>query len=333
MPRTLRLELGVNGAFCTRRWEDPGNWMRLTRECGFRVHEFCGDVIDPLFSGDRSFQLEQAAAVKAAAKRHGVTISDIYTGVATHRFHGLSHSDRRARQRMREWIEAAMDLALIMGTDAIGGHWDAIPVEVWPDEGRLRRALDRLYGIFRKLAEVARQKGLRTIYDEQMYIPSEIPWTLAQAEEFMREVNRDRKGVPVYLTVDVGHAAGVHYGLGGPDTDYVAWLQRFAAVSEIVHLQQTTPDASAHWPFTDEYNARGHIEMPRVLEAITHSHQTWADNSLCGIVPPVDHTYLILEVIPGSTHTEERVLRELTASSEYLQQFVPEQGLELDFPD
>src|SRR5205085_10145836 len=91
MPHTVQLQIGINGAFLTRRWEEPENWMRLTRECGFTVHSFCGDVIDPFFSGDRAFQQEQAKAAKAAAQAHGITICDFYTGVATHRFHGLSH--------------------------------------------------------------------------------------------------------------------------------------------------------------------------------------------------------------------------------------------------
>ncbi|MFQ6131042.1 MAG: sugar phosphate isomerase/epimerase family protein [Armatimonadota bacterium] len=332
MPRTLDLQLAVNGAFCTRRWEEPDNWMRLTRECGFRVHEFCADVIDPFFSGNTEFQLDQARQVREAAERHEVKICDIYTGVATHRFHGLSHSDPRARERMKQWIVNNMDIALAMGTDAIGGHWDALPVEVWQDEQRHRQALKRVCGIFRDLAEIAKAKGLRSIYDEQMYIPSEVPWTLEQCEMMLREINRDSRGVPVYVTVDVGHAAGVHYGATGDDVDYLKWLERFAAVAEIIHLQQTTPDASAHWPFNEHYNRQGHIEMEKVMAAIEQSHRTWQDNPLREVMEPVTQSYLVLEVIPGSTHTEERVLTELKESADYLHQFVPEEGLQLSVP-
>src|SRR5437016_13235027 len=99
MSHTVQLDIGINGAFLTRRWEEPDNWMRLTRECGFTVHSFCGDVIDPFFSGDHEFRMEQARATHEAAARYGVTLCDLYTGVATHRFHGLSHSDPRARRR------------------------------------------------------------------------------------------------------------------------------------------------------------------------------------------------------------------------------------------
>ena len=60
MARDIQLDLGINGAFITRRWEEPDNWMRLTRELGYDHHEFCADVIDPFFSGDREYQMQTA---------------------------------------------------------------------------------------------------------------------------------------------------------------------------------------------------------------------------------------------------------------------------------
>ncbi len=330
MDREVRIETGINGAFLTRRWERPGNWMRLTREVGFRNHEFCGDVLDPFFSGDREFQLETAAQVKAEAERYDVTIIDIYTGVATHRFHGLSHSHPAPRQRMKEWILDCCDLALAMGADRVGGHWDAISVEVMQDEKAYQSAIGRVQSIFRELSRAAAAKGIAALYNEQMYIPSEIPWTLEQAESFLLEVNRHNdQGCPVYLTVDVGHQAGMHYGLEDPDLDYVEWCRRFGAVAEIVHLQQTTPDASHHWPFTEEYNKRGHIEIPPILEALEEAHREYDASPFAGVLPPVEQTWLVAEIIPGSTKTEDALLDELKQSADYLHQFVPEDGMTL----
>lgn len=45
MSRKVKIDLGINGAFLTRRWEEPDNWMRLTKETGYDYHEFCGDVL------------------------------------------------------------------------------------------------------------------------------------------------------------------------------------------------------------------------------------------------------------------------------------------------
>ena len=330
--RTLHLDIGINGAFLTRRWEEPDNWMRLTAGCGYPWHEFCADVLDPFFSGDRSYQLRTAAEVSAAAEKHGVRLIDVYTGVATHRFHGLSHSHEVVRARMREWIVVCMDIALAMGCTRIGGHWDAFSCEVLADLTRAAEARQGTFAQFRELAHVGRAKGLTAIYNEQMYIPSEIPWTIAGAYEFLDAVNRDNgEGVPIYLTVDVGHQAGMHHGAEGDDLDYVAWLHHFAPVAEVVHLQQTTPDASHHWPFTAAHNSRGHVRVGAVLEAIRYGHEHWAENPLSAVMSPVEETILVAEIIPGSTKHEDVLLEELVETARYLRCFVPEGGLRWEF--
>jgi len=331
VPHTVSMDIGINGAFITRRWEDPTNWMRLTRETGYPRHEFCGDVLDPFFSGDRAYQLETARQVRKAAADYGVTIVDIYTGVATHRFHGLSHSDARVRQRMIDWIEDCMDLCLEMGTTRIGGHWDAFSVETLSDPVRTARAWDNLVEVFRRLAETGRRKGIEAIYQEQMYIPSEVPWTIEQGHRFLHEVNDGSAGCPVLLTVDVGHMAGQAYGGTGRDLSYLEWLREFGAYSEIIHLQQTTPDASHHWPFTEEYNRRGHVSIPAVIDALHAAHAAAKQSPLASALTPVKEQSLVAELIPGSTRTEEVTLREQKETAAYLRQYVPEGGLHWSF--
>jgi sugar phosphate isomerase/epimerase len=328
----VHLDIGINGAFLTRRWEQPDNWMRLTRECGYSVHSFCGDVLDPFFSGDPAFQREQALATREAAAKYGVTLCDLYTGVATHRFHGLSHSDPRSRQRMKEWIHAAAELAILMGTDTLGGHWDAFSCEVLADPGLTAEATQRLYTTFRELSHELKGSGLRTLIQEQMYIPSEKPWTLQECQDFLLAVNENNSdGIQVLVTLDVGHQAGMHYGLAGEDLDYLAWLRRFASVSEIIHLQQTTPDASHHWAFTPETNRRGHVDIEKALDAIRYSHAHHAEQPFASVLMPVTRNWLVAEIIPGSTKTETTLLAELTESARFLRQYVPEGGLNWSF--
>ena len=323
----VKIDIGVDGAFTTRRWEEPDSYLGLVRELGYEHFEFCADNLDPFFSGDREFQLAEAAAIKEAAQRHRVHITNVYTGMATHRFHGLSHRHPAARRRMREWIENAMDIALAMGTDSIGGHWDAYSIETMADPARLEERYQDVLAQFRSLAVTAKKKGMRALYVEQMYIPSEKPWTLKETEDMLLALNKDREGVPIYVTVDVGHQAGMHYGLSGPDLDYVEWVREFGAASEIIHLQQTTPESSAHWPFTGDYNEQGHVRIPEVLEALEESHRRYEEHSYASYLPQVENQFLILEVIPGSTITEDVLLAGLRESAGYLRQFVPEGGL------
>jgi D-erythrulose 1-phosphate 3-epimerase len=326
--RTITFEIAINGAFLTRRWEEPENWMRLTRECGYPVHSFCFDVLDPFFSGEEAFLYEEARKTREAADRYGVALCDLYTGVATHRFHGLSHSDPRARKRMREWVSGALSLAGAMGVDQIGGHVDAFSCEVLADEARTEEAMRRVIETYRDICREAGAKGQRAFYSEQMYIPSEVPWTLAQTERMLIEGNRDNPDACAFrVALDVGHQAGNHYGLNGDDLSYEVWLRRFGAQSELIHLQQTTQDASHHWPFTDEYNAKGHVDVQKVIDAVVASHRTWADTPAGAVLPAVEKHFLIGEFIPGSTKTEAKVLDELKRTAEYLRRYVPEGGL------
>ncbi|NLT42191.1 MAG: sugar phosphate isomerase/epimerase [Anaerolineae bacterium] len=329
MAHGVILDIGINGAFLTRRWEEPENWMRVTAELGYPYHEFCSDVLDPFFSGDSVYQQETAAAVAEAAKRHGVCIWDIYTGVATHRFHGLSHRHPAVRERMAQWIRETMALARAMGAERIGGHWDAISVEELEDDAGSDAVERRTIEQFRSLAEEAKPLGITAIYNEQMYIPSERPWTIAGAKRFLEAANRGRRGVPIYLTVDVGHQAGMHYGLTGEDLDYRAWLRELAPFCEVVHLQQTTPDGSHHWPFTEEYNQRGHIRMDEVLQAISDGFARASESPLAAALPPVRKQILVAEIIPGSTKHEAPLLRELEASAAFLRRYIPEGGLRI----
>ncbi len=334
MTRTLHIDHGINGAFITRRWERPENWMRLTAEAGYKWHSFCGDVIDPFFSGDKTYQMQAALQTREAAERYGVQFCDIYTGVATHRFHGLSHHNESVRARMCDWIIECMDIALMMGAPNVGGHWDAISVEVLEKGGdALQEVLDRTRQQFRSLSVIAKEKGLRSLSNEQMYIPSEVPWTIQGAYDFLEAVNANNPtGVPVYITLDTGHMAGMHYGLDNPeDLDYLAWLRHFAPVAEVIHLNQTTPDASKHWPFNDEFNEKGCVSIQDTLDAMKEGHERWNDNPLSKIMEPVEQTILINEYIPGSTTTEERVLRDITESAEHVAKFIPEGGMDWEF--
>jgi len=131
----------------------------------------------------------------------------------------------------------------------------------------------------------------------------------------------------VYLTVDTGHQAGAIYGAAGDDLRYTAWLERFASVCEIVHIQQTAANASAHWPFTEEHNQRGHVRIEDVLSAIERSHRLYNQHPFAGVLPPVKRTILVVEYIPGSTVNEETVLDSLKKTSTYLRKFIPEGGI------
>ena len=327
MSRQVSIKLGIDAAFATRRWERPANIVRLAWELGFTCLEYCGDLIDPFFMGDTEAQMELAAEVKATSEELGVEMWDLYTGMATHRFHGLAHSHPAMRRRMAQWVLEACDLARAMGCTRWGGHVDAIPVELLHDQEAYDRTVASLLAQWRELADQATDKGITALYIEQMYVPSEYPWNLRQQGEALLGYNLDREGCRIYTTIDVGHQAGQQYGMQPPDSDYREWLRHFGGFCEVVHLQQTSPEGSHHWPYTEEYNDAGHIDMDEVMSSLQEGHLAAADHPLAEVLPPVEEQRLILEVIPGSTKSEDRLLKELQISHDYLRQWVPAEGL------
>lgn len=325
--RNVHIDIGINGCFMARRWEQPKNWIEITRQTGFEYLEFDSDCLDPFFSGDTEYQRQTAATVRQLANDVGMIITDYYTGAATHRFHGLAHSNERVRERMKKWMVEAMDIAIELGANKIGGHFDAFSVEVLADKDLYGRQLDILYKTLKDIAVIGAEKGMEAIYLEQMYTPSEIPWTLDQTDEYLIELNSANKGCPIYLTVDTGHAAGKSYNLTGDSLLYEEWLKRFAAACEVIHLQQTTRDSSSHWPFTEEYNKKGDIVFDKILECIQWSHENYHRFAWSEVMKPADQNILVLEVIPSSTVEESQLIDQLTESCEYMRSSVPRGGM------
>jgi len=327
--RNIKIDIGINGCYLAKRWEKAENWIRLTKELGYDYLEFDSDCLDPFFSGSKSYQMTVAGKVRKLAEEEGVRITDYFTGAATHRFHGLSHSDNSVRRRMKQWILDAMDISNALGAGKVGGHFDAFSVETLADQEAFDRQYRMTIDTFRDLAKQGKRKGIRALYLEQMYTPAEVPWTLEQTDKYLCDLAEGNTGCDIFLTVDVGHAAGGWYGLEGDELRYEEWLRRFAAACEVIHLQQTTRDASEHWPFTSKYNEAGDVRIEKIIECVRWSYENCEKQNWSKFIKPPEHIVLMMEVIPRSTTTEEILLRDLAECAAQLREHVPEGGLTL----
>ena len=327
--REITIDFGINNCFMARRWEKPENWVGITKQLGYDYMEFDSDCLDPFFSGDRSYQQKTAALVRQIAKEEGLHITDYYTGAATHRFHGLSHSDKSVQNSMRQWMLDAIDISIALGANKIGGHFDAYSVETMMDKDKYRAQYSSTIDSFKDIAAAGRQKGLKALYLEQMYIPSEVPWTLEQTDKYLCDLYKDNKGCDIYLTVDVGHAACGWYGATGDSLYYEEWLKRFAAACEVIHLQQTRRDASDHWPFTNEYNKKGDIRLEEIIRCIKWSYKNYKEQAWAKYLEPAEKNILIVEVIPGSTVTEEKLIQDLSETARQIREHIPEGGMKI----
>ncbi|HID95046.1 MAG TPA: sugar phosphate isomerase/epimerase [Candidatus Latescibacteria bacterium] len=303
------LKLGINLAFVRKRWTSPEEWFSIVKEkLGLEYVEFCSDLLDPVFVSEPT-RSRLAAEIKSKAEEYGLQIVDYCTGMMPHCINLLSHPDPEVRQDGFRWCEGAVKVAAKMGARGIGGHFDAISFRDWSDENRYEFYIAGLIQAFRGLSKLAGERGLEFILWEQMYVPGEVPYTIDQAEEVYRRTNEDA-GLPVYLLVDIGHACCQNYPHKPQDRDPYTWLRRLAPISPVIHIHQTTADASCHWPFTREYNEAGIIRPEKVIEAINSSGSK--------------ENYLVFEVFHPLAADEGQVLDELSQTVEYWRRHVEE---------
>jgi sugar phosphate isomerase/epimerase len=69
-------------------------------------------------------------------------------------------------------------------------------------------------------------------------------------------------GVPLKVCLDVGHAPHPS------QRDPYPWIEELAAVSPVIHLQQTVLHKSNHAPFTVENNKTGIINREKIMETV-----------------------------------------------------------------
>ena len=302
-----QLKLGVDLSFATKRWPEPEAWLEIVKnKLGLKYVEFDSDFLDPLFISEPT-RSEVASKIRALADEYEVEIHNCFTGVMTHCVNLLSHPDERIRQDGVRWCEHAITLTTKLGARGIGGHFDTISSRDLDDPERYRMLTDNLISTFEYLSTIAKQQGQEFILWEQLYAPSEIPYTIRQTEQWMERLN-EKASVPIPLVIDVGHMCCQNFVHDPEDEDPYQWLRRLGHLAPVVHLQQCNGTSSCHWPFTTEYNKIGIIQPEKVIDAINESG--------------ADEVYLFFEIFFSLSQNDQQVLDAMTESVEYWRKYV-----------
>lgn len=298
----VKFKLGVDLSFAKKRWPEPEVWLDIVKnKLGLRHVEFDSDFLDPLYVSEPA-RSEIAHEISEIAERQGVEIHNYYTGTMTHCVNLISHPDSRVRKDGIIWCEEAIRLATKLGAKGIGGHFDTISSRDLHDPERYNQRIDNLIQAFQHLSRLAKDQGHEFILWEQMYTPSEVPYTIEQSKELFKRVNKG-SSLPILITLDVGHACCHNFRHVSKDEDPYEWLREFAVMSPVVHIQQTSAGASCHWPFTKEFNKLGIIDGAKVLETIRSTAAV--------------ETLLVLEIFFPLTMPDEEVMKAMRASVNY----------------
>jgi sugar phosphate isomerase/epimerase len=251
-------------------------------------------------------------------REHRLEMVSVTTGRISYLLNVLNHPYADVRREGMRWCRRMVDLAAALGAPFVAGHFDYISQrELREREAEcLRRLVDGMI----ELSRYAREKGLRGVCLEQMHGPHLRPYTIAEADRMLREINA-AAALPVYLLADTGHMAHVppqDMRHSAEDKDPYAWLRRrYADLDTIfVHTQQTDAQASRHWPFTQAYRDQGIIEPRRVIEAVERSGVTTA--------------YLCFEILWGRGVPLDAIIRDIVETVEVFRRALREAGYRLD---
>ena len=80
---TPKIFLAIDNCFATKRWCEPGEWMRVIKDLGIRYVEASADnEIDPLYSCP-AFINDWVKQVRRESEKSGVRVVNLYSGHGT----------------------------------------------------------------------------------------------------------------------------------------------------------------------------------------------------------------------------------------------------------
>ena len=258
----MSYRLGINLGFATNKYPEPEVWTRIVRkDLGLRYVQFVADLLNPFWPA--AYVEDQTRRIKNAVKEHDIVIESIFTSTYT-RVNHLMSSDADARGFWFDWLKRFLDLGAEFGAKNAGTHFGCMSFDTYENPDRRKFILDEAVKGWQELSFYAREKGYECLIFEPMSVPREFANTVGETRELMDRVN-DHCGVPLRVCLDVGHAPHP------TERDPYPWIEQLAALSPVIHLQQTVLHKSNHAPFTAEYNKTGIISREKVMEAVKKS--------------------------------------------------------------
>ncbi len=213
-----KIYMSVDNCFASKRWTKPCDWLSVVNKCGVRHIESSADTECDMLYSDRAYLDEWTETVRQESKRSGIKIASVYTGHGTYTTLGLTHTDKRCRNRMLcKWLYSHIDNAAKL--DAIAGFYcHAFDDTVLQNPDTYSVYQDILYSQIKRAAEYAAEKKV-LLSLEQMYSPQQYPWRIKDARDLICKVSHGK--TPLYITIDTGHQYGQQLFLKPSEEDII----------------------------------------------------------------------------------------------------------------
>ena len=169
--------------------------------------------------------------------------------------------DAEARKFWLAWFRGFLDIGAEFGAKNAGAHFGIMTFDTYDNPDKRKFIMDEGIKGWQNLSFYAKEKGYECLIFEPMSIPREMANTVEETRQLLDMVNAN-SGVPLKVCLDVGHAPHP------AQRDPYPWIEQLAALSPVIHLQQTVLHKSNHAPFTAEQNGTGIITREKVMEAV-----------------------------------------------------------------
>ncbi|MDR2052336.1 MAG: sugar phosphate isomerase/epimerase [Treponema sp.] len=251
--------LGINLGFAINRYIEPEVWTKIvSKDLGLKYVQFVADLLNPFWP--ETYVKDQIRRIKTAAGENGIVIESLFTSAYT-RVNHLMNPDAEAREFWLDWFRRFLDIGAEFGAKNAGAHFGIMTFDTYDNPDKRKFILDEGVKGWQNLSFYAREKGYECLIFEPMSIPREMANTIEETKQLLDLVNA-HCGVPLRVCLDVGHAPHP------AQRDPYPWIEQLAALSPVIHLQQTVLHKSNHAPFTAEQNRTGIITREKVMEAV-----------------------------------------------------------------
>ncbi len=298
------MKLGINTGFALNRYPKPEQWMKVIGEdLGIRHVQLTADLINPSL-GDEVIN-DLINRIKKCKEKYNIQIDSVMTGAFT-RVNHFSHPDRISREFWKKWFKKLADIAVKLGAYDLSSHFGILCYEDLYDKERRDFILKETVASWKELAEYGKSIGLKSLSWEPMSVKREYGETIEETKRIQRML--EGSAIPIYLCLDVDH--GDLSSNNSHDTDYKKWLENFASISPFIHIKQSLLDKGGHYPFIEQYNIKGKINPPELIETLKRSD-------------PMNNTILLLELsFREREPNDSLVMQHLKESAEYWQKWV-----------
>lgn len=254
--------LGLNTGFAVNRYSDSDAWTKLVNKCGINSVQLTADLLNP--SLPKKIINSQLIKIKNNCKDYSIDVTSTFTGAFT-RLNHLSHPDYEIRKYWVDWFKKFAEITIELQSTTMGSHFGILTTENYSNKSVFEERKNDNIEHWHEIADYAKKIGIKQILWEPMSVGREYGETIEKCEILQSQLNKSSP-LPFKICLDVDH--GDLSSKNEDDTNPYKWLEKFAEISPVIHLKQSSENKSGHWPFTEEYNKNGKIIPKKIIDIL-----------------------------------------------------------------